>query len=84
MNAINLNHFDFKDLKAINLKLLIHVKELTQPQGHSTSGSHERYKSVERLQWEKDLIDTRLEAITQNPARIQPGKNLLTALKRKI
>ena len=34
--------------------VLIHVKELTQPQGHSTSGSHERYKSKERLLWEKD------------------------------
>jgi len=33
---------------------LIHVTELTQPQGHSTSGSHERYKSAERLNWEKD------------------------------
>ncbi len=33
---------------------LIHVQETTQPQGHSTSGSHERYKSPERLQWEKD------------------------------
>ncbi|MFZ1749830.1 MAG: thiamine pyrophosphate-dependent enzyme [Saprospiraceae bacterium] len=33
---------------------IIHVKELTQPQGHSTSGSHERYKSPQRLQWEKD------------------------------
>ncbi len=32
--------------------ILIHVKELTQPQGHSTSGSHERYKSKERLAWE--------------------------------
>ncbi len=32
---------------------LFHVQELTQPQGHSTSGSHERYKSVERLEWEK-------------------------------
>lgn len=32
--------------------VLIHVQELTQPQGHSTSGSHERYKSTERLQWE--------------------------------
>ena len=32
---------------------LIHVQELTQPQGHSTSGSHERYKSKERLEWEK-------------------------------
>jgi pyruvate/2-oxoglutarate/acetoin dehydrogenase E1 component/TPP-dependent pyruvate/acetoin dehydrogenase alpha subunit len=34
---------------------LIHVTELTQPQGHSTSGSHERYKSRERLQWEQDF-----------------------------
>ncbi|MEG9326590.1 thiamine pyrophosphate-dependent enzyme [Salinimicrobium catena] len=34
--------------------VLIHVKELTQPQGHSTSGSHERYKSEERLQWERE------------------------------
>ena len=32
---------------------LIHVTEVTQPQGHSTSGSHERYKSDERLEWEK-------------------------------
>ncbi|MCS7297435.1 MAG: thiamine pyrophosphate-dependent enzyme [Bacteroidia bacterium] len=32
---------------------LIHVTELTQPQGHSTSGSHERYKSQERLEWER-------------------------------
>lgn len=31
---------------------LVHVKEMTQPQGHSTSGSHERYKSKERLAWE--------------------------------
>jgi len=37
---------------------LIHVLEVTQPQGHSTSGSHERYKSKERLQWEieKDCL----------------------------
>jgi len=34
--------------------VLIHVIELTQPQGHSTSGSHERYKSEDRLNWEKD------------------------------
>ncbi len=34
--------------------VLFHVKELTQPQGHSTSGSHERYKTSERLQWERD------------------------------
>ncbi|MBT3646773.1 MAG: transketolase [Flavobacteriales bacterium] len=35
--------------------VLVHVEEVTQPQGHSTSGSHERYKSEERLQWEKDF-----------------------------
>ncbi len=34
--------------------VLIHVVELTQPQGHSTSGSHERYKSEDRLKWEKE------------------------------
>ena len=33
---------------------LVHVQELTQPQGHSTSGSHERYKSADRLKWEKE------------------------------
>jgi len=32
--------------------VLVHVEEVTQPQGHSTSGSHERYKSKERLEWE--------------------------------
>jgi pyruvate/2-oxoglutarate/acetoin dehydrogenase E1 component/TPP-dependent pyruvate/acetoin dehydrogenase alpha subunit len=34
---------------------IIHVKDVTQPQGHTTSGSHERYKSEERLKWEKDF-----------------------------
>ena len=33
---------------------LFHVEELTQPQGHSTSGSHERYKPSERLEWERE------------------------------
>ena len=37
-----------------HIPVLIHVTELTQPLGHSTSGSHERYKSKERLQWEKN------------------------------
>lgn len=47
--------------KAINIcrekhiPVMIHVQELTQPQGHSTSGSHERYKSKERLEWEADF-----------------------------
>jgi pyruvate/2-oxoglutarate/acetoin dehydrogenase E1 component/TPP-dependent pyruvate/acetoin dehydrogenase alpha subunit len=38
-----------------HVPVLIHVQEVTQPQGHSTSGSHERYKPDKRLQWEKDF-----------------------------
>lgn len=38
-----------------HVPVLVHVKEVNQPQGHSTSGSHERYKSAERLQWETDF-----------------------------
>ena len=38
-----------------HVPVLVHVKEVNQPQGHSTSGSHERYKDEERLQWEVDF-----------------------------
>ena len=38
-----------------HVPVLVHVKELTQPLGHSTSGSHERYKSKNRLDWEKEF-----------------------------
>lgn len=37
-----------------HVPVIIHVIEMTQPQGHSTSGSHERYKSKERLEWERE------------------------------
>ncbi|TLP74122.1 thiamine pyrophosphate-dependent enzyme [Maribacter sp. ACAM166] len=37
-----------------HVPVMIHVKQLTQPQGHSTSGSHERYKDNKRLEWERD------------------------------
>ena len=37
-----------------HIPALIHVYEMTQPQGHSTSGSHERYKTKERLEWEAE------------------------------
>ncbi|WP_339611090.1 transketolase C-terminal domain-containing protein, partial [uncultured Planktosalinus sp.] len=37
-----------------HVPVLIHVVELTQPQGHSTSGSHERYKNADRLKWEEE------------------------------
>ena len=38
-----------------HVPVIIHVQELTQPQGHSTSGSHERYKNAERLAWEAEF-----------------------------
>lgn len=44
-------------IRAIRLThtpVVFHVEEVTQPQGHSTSGSHERYKSPERLEWERE------------------------------
>jgi 2-oxoisovalerate dehydrogenase E1 component len=55
--------WDYADLCAVyekaahicrqeHVPVLVHVQEMTQPQGHSTSGSHERYKSQERLAWE--------------------------------
>lgn len=51
-----------------HVPVLVHVEEVTQPQGHSTSGSHERYKSKERLQWETDFdcIKKMREWILQN------------------
>lgn len=43
-----------KNIRETHTPALFHVEELTQPQGHSTSGSHERYKSNERLAWERE------------------------------
>lgn len=43
-----------KNIRETHTPALFHVQELTQPQGHSTSGSHERYKSPARLVWEKE------------------------------
>lgn len=42
-----------KNIRETHTPALFHVEEITQPQGHSTSGSHERYKAPERLDWEK-------------------------------
>ena len=51
-----------------HVPVLVHVTELTQPQGHSTSGSHERYKSKERLDWEQqyDCVEKFREFIIDN------------------
>jgi len=42
-------------IRDTHIPAVFHVQEITQPQGHSTSGSHERYKSKDRLDWEKDM-----------------------------
>jgi len=61
-----------------HVPILIHVKELTQPQGHSTSGSHERYKDIERLKWEKefDCIEKMREWILNFELEDENGRTL--------
>jgi len=55
-------------LRETHVPVLFHVEEVTQPQGHSTSGSHERYKSSERLDWERewDCIKKMKEWLLEN------------------
>lgn len=43
-----------RNIRQTHTPAIFHVEEVTQPQGHSTSGSHERYKSPERLEWERE------------------------------
>ena len=61
---LTVNGWDYPDLintyqkasdiaRVEHVPVIVHVKELTQPLGHSSSGSHERYKTKERLEWEK-------------------------------
>lgn len=52
---IDVYHKASKIAREEHVPVLIHVKDLTQPQGHSTSGSHERYKTNDRLIWEKQF-----------------------------
>ncbi|MBC8033619.1 MAG: transketolase [Chitinophagaceae bacterium] len=55
-------------IRETHVPALFHVEEVTQPQGHSTSGSHERYKPQERLEWERewDCIRKMKEWIVEN------------------
>jgi pyruvate/2-oxoglutarate/acetoin dehydrogenase E1 component len=57
-----------KEMRETHVPALFHVEEITQPQGHSTSGSHERYKEQQRLEWEKkwDCIRQMKEWIISN------------------
>lgn len=43
-----------EDVRETHMPVIFHITEITQPQGHSTSGSHERYKSEDRLKWEAE------------------------------
>ncbi len=58
----------FEKTRVSHIPCIIHVEEITQPQGHSTSGSHERYKSKDRLEWEKewDCLKKMKEWIIEN------------------
>ncbi len=77
-----------------HVPVLIHVKELTQPQGHSTSGSHERYKSKERLNWEKEhdcitkmrnwILDFELETETGEILRFVESEEEIIILEKEI
>src|SRR5690606_16150861 len=70
-----------------HIPVLIHVKELTQPQGHSTSGSHERYKSADRLQWEGDfdcVVKMRSWMIDNNIATSEELDTLDAELKKEV
>lgn len=60
--------FALQKMRETHVPALFHVEEITQPQGHSTSGSHERYKTTERLEWEKewDCIKKMREWIIEN------------------
>ncbi len=60
-------------IRETHIPALFHIQEATQPQGHSTSGSHERYKSKERLAWEKewDCIRKMEEFILENAVATQ-------------
>jgi len=53
-NLIQIYQEGIEKCRNEHIPVLFHITECTQPQGHSTSGSHERYKSQERLEWEKE------------------------------
>jgi pyruvate/2-oxoglutarate/acetoin dehydrogenase E1 component/TPP-dependent pyruvate/acetoin dehydrogenase alpha subunit len=67
--------------------VLIHVQQLTQPQGHSTSGSHERYKSEARLQWEREHdcnVKMREWMIATNIATDQELQEIEKEIKKQV
>ena len=70
-----------------HVPVLIHVQELTQPQGHSTSGSHERYKNAERLAWEAQfdcLAQMRIWLIENNLATAEELDEIDNQAKKDV
>ncbi len=70
-----------------HIPIIIHVTELTQPQGHSTSGSHERYKNEERLAWEREfdcLIQMRSWLLENNIASAEELDTIDTDSKKEV
>lgn len=70
-----------------HVPVLIHVQELTQPQGHSTSGSHERYKNADRLAWEADydcIRQMKLWMIAINIATQEELDEIDNAVKKDV
>ncbi len=85
--------YGIENMRKTHKPALFHIQEVTQPQGHSTSGSHERYKDAERLAWEKewDCIDQfekwliAKEVLTQSEAEAirKEAKQFVKAAKSK-
>jgi pyruvate/2-oxoglutarate/acetoin dehydrogenase E1 component/TPP-dependent pyruvate/acetoin dehydrogenase alpha subunit len=70
-----------------HVPVLIHVQQLTQPQGHSTSGSHERYKSTDRLAWEVEYdcnAQMRLWIIANNMATSDELAEIEAVIKKEV
>lgn len=70
-----------------HVPVLIHVQELTQPQGHSTSGSHERYKNADRLAWEAEfdcLAKMKTWIIENNIATTQELESIEEASRKEV
>ncbi|MBT8261276.1 MAG: transketolase [Bacteroidia bacterium] len=70
-----------------HVPVLIHVLELTQPQGHSTSGSHERYKNLDRLEWEREFdcnVKMRDWMIANNMATEEELSEMEKSIKKEV
>ncbi|MEY2703418.1 MAG: hypothetical protein RLY43_2057, partial [Bacteroidota bacterium] len=70
-----------------HVPVLIHVQELTQPQGHSTSGSHERYKNAERLTWETEfdcIAQLKKWMVTNNIATLEEIETIEKNSKKEV